>query len=127
MICVCTSGFTGFEQHSDQFWDVKVSGVVQGVHVGPAAPQTHVGAQSDQLAAETQRGRRVACTHNQVRTKRGSSFTAAEEWNPPPARHGPASLTHFTLISDLSPSSGPQHEVSPFCPVKEVIFVGGFI
>lgn len=67
-VCVRTSWFSGFEQHSDQFWDVEVSGVVQGVHVGPAAPQTHVGAQRDQLAGETQRGRRVACTHSEDRT-----------------------------------------------------------
>ncbi|XP_034719372.1 CAP-Gly domain-containing linker protein 3-like [Etheostoma cragini] len=47
------------DRDPDQFRDVEVRGVVQSVHVGPAAPQTHVGAQRDQLAAETQRGRRL--------------------------------------------------------------------
>lgn len=63
-LSVCTSGFRGFEQDSDQLRDVEVSGIVQGVHAGPAAPQTGVGAQRDQLSAESQRGRRVACTHS---------------------------------------------------------------
>lgn len=62
---VATSGFGRLQQHSDQFGDVKVSGVVQGVHVGPAAPQTDVGAQRDQLTAETQRCGRVTCTHGE--------------------------------------------------------------
>lgn len=61
---VCgTSGFGHLQQHSDQLGDVKVGGVVQSVHVGPAAPQTHVGAQRDQLTAETKSGGRVTCVH----------------------------------------------------------------
>lgn len=57
-----TSGFGGFEQDSDQLWDVKVGSVVQRVHVGPPAPQTDIGAQRHQLTGEPQRRRWVAWT-----------------------------------------------------------------
>lgn len=74
-----TSGLGRLQQHSDQFGDVKVGGVVQGVHVGPAAPQTHVGAQRDQLTAETQRCGRVACT--QVEREELSEQPREKSWD----------------------------------------------
>lgn len=40
-----TSGFGGLEKDPDQFRDVEVRSVVEGVHVGPAAPQTDISAQ----------------------------------------------------------------------------------
>lgn len=44
-----TSGLGGFEQNPDQLGDIEVGGVVERVHVGPSAPQAHVGTQRDQL------------------------------------------------------------------------------
>lgn len=57
-----TSGFSCFQQNTDELRHIKVRSVVQGVHVGPATPQTHISAQGDQLSGETQRCRRVTCT-----------------------------------------------------------------
>lgn len=39
---------------------------MQRVHVGPAAPQAHVGAQRDELRAEAQRGGGVTCTGREL-------------------------------------------------------------
>lgn len=57
-----TSGFGGLEKDPNQFRDIEVRSVVESIHVGPAAPQTDISAQRDELRAETQRGSWVTCT-----------------------------------------------------------------
>lgn len=101
-----TSGFGCFEQDSDQLRDVEVRSVVQGVHVGPAAPQTHVGAQRDQLRGETQRCRRVACTHNEDETK---------TLNPPHAQTpaGPEQVQADALHNNLEPREELESALFP--------------
>lgn len=54
-----TSGGCRPQEGADELGDIEIGGVVEGVHVGPAAPQCHVPPQRQQPCGQTHSRRRV--------------------------------------------------------------------